>query len=190
MMRVSFRATAQNAAEPVTVAEMRAQARIDDGADDALLLGYMIAAREHAEAFLGRPILPTPMLAEIEEWPMDRLVIDAPVISVDAVTYTGPGDVLLAWNDYVLRSAPGGVKTLRPATGASWPTLGDDPVIAINITSGWTANLLPEAVKVAIMQTAAHWYAVRETVNISATASAIPGTGKELLRPYRWRLIG
>ena len=190
-MRVRFAATAQPAAEPVTLGELRAHARIDDSADDALLTGYLIAAREHAEAYLGRPILPTPLRAEIEAWPnTGSLVLDAPVISVDAVTYTDAGGAAAAWNDYILRPMPGGLKALRPATGASWPTLGKDPVISIDITAGWSPELLPGSVSVAIMQIAAHWYGVREVVNIGNISSEIPETGKMLLRPFRWRLIG
>ncbi len=195
MQRVSFTATAQPAAEPVTLGELRAQVRVDDGADDALLMGYLVAARQHAEAYLGRPILPTPMRAEIEGWAGTRdmggpLWLDAPVITVNSVTYTGADGLPAVWNDFILRPAPGGLKALRPATGADWPTLGDDPVITITITAGWTIDLLPAQVTVAILEIAAHWFNVREVVNIGSITSEIPETGKALLRPLRWRLIG
>jgi uncharacterized phiE125 gp8 family phage protein len=164
---------------------------VDDNADDALLLGYLIAAREHIEDYLGRPILPTPMRAELEAWPDDgALLLDAPVISVDAVTYTGSDGQPAAWTDFVVRSRPGGLKALRPAAGASWPALGVDPVITITITAGWTAALLPDVVGTAILQTAAHWFSIREVVNVGSITSEIPQTGKTLLRGKRWRLIG
>ncbi|WP_310474097.1 phage head-tail connector protein [Sandarakinorhabdus sp.] len=195
MQRVSFTATAQPAEEPVTLGELRAQANIDDSASDALLMGYLVAARQHAESYLGRPILPTPMRAQIEDWAGTRdqggpIWLDAPVISVDSVTYTGADGLPAAWTDYLIRPAPGGLKALRPATGADWPTLGDDPVITIDITAGWAIDLLPASVTVAICQTAAHWFNVREVVNIGNISSEIPETGKALLRPLRWRLIG
>ena len=190
-MRVMFAATAQPAAEPVTLAELRAQVRVDDAADDALLLAYLIAAREHVEGFLGRPVLPTPMRAEIEAWPESgALVLDAPVLSVDAVTVTAPGQPAVPWADFLVRPAAGGLNALRPATGASWPSLPDDAVIVITITAGWPAELVPEVVRTAILQTAAHWFAVREVVNIGNISSEIPETGKQLLRGKRWRLIG
>lgn len=194
-MRVSFTATAQPAGEPVTPAELRAQIRADHGADDALLLGYLVAARQHAEAYLGRPILPTPMRAQLEDWAGTRehggpLLLDAPVISVDSVTYTGADGQPATWNDYILRPHPGGCKKLRPATGADWPALGDDPVITIDITAGWTIDLLPQTVATAILQTAAHWFNVREVVNIGNITSEIPEMGLKLLKPLRWRLIG
>jgi uncharacterized phiE125 gp8 family phage protein len=194
-MRISFTATDQPATEPVTPAELRAQVRVDDGGDDAMLMGYLLAARQAAEAYLGRPILPTPMVARAEDWPSDgRLVLDAPVITVDAVNYTALSGTTTAWtasaSGYVLRDAAGGTKALRPASGVSWPTLGTDPVIAITITAGWTAAMVPEDVKLAILQMAAHWFSVREVVNIGASVSEIPQTGKDLLKPYRWRLIG
>jgi uncharacterized phiE125 gp8 family phage protein len=126
-MRISFTATDQPATEPVTPAELRAQVRVDDGGDDAMLMGYLLAARQAAETFLGRPILPTPMLARLEEWPGSsgisgaRLVLDAPVITVDAVTYTALDGTTTAWtasaSGYVLRDAAGGTKALRPASG-------------------------------------------------------------------------
>jgi uncharacterized phiE125 gp8 family phage protein len=195
MQRVSFTATAQPAAEPVTLGELRAQIRADDGADDALLMGYLVAARQHVEAYLGRPILPTPMQAEIEDWAGTRenggpLWLDAPVISVDSVTYTGADGQPAVWNDFIVRPHPGGCKKLRPATGADWPALGPDPVITITITAGWRIDLLPQTVATAILQTAAHWFNVREVVNIGNITSEIPETGKALLKPHRWRLIG
>lgn len=190
-MRVNFAATAKPAAEPVTLAELRAQVRVDDASDDAMLLHYLIAAREHVEGYLGRPILPTAMRAELEAWPdSGPLVLDAPVISVDSVTYTGADGQPATWTGFVVRAAAGGMKTLRPAAGASWPVLGDDPVITITITAGWTDALLPEVVKTVILQTAATWFAVREAVNIGNITSEIPGMGKQLLRGKRWRLIG
>jgi uncharacterized phiE125 gp8 family phage protein len=199
-MRISFTATDQPATEPVTPAELRAQVRVDDGGDDAMLMGYLLAARQAAETFLGRPILPTPMLARLEEWPGSsgisgaRLVLDAPVITVDAVTYTALDGTTTAWtasaSGYVLRDAAGGTKALRPASGVSWPALGSDPVISITITAGWAAAMVPEDIKLAILQMAAHWFSVREVVNIGASVFEIPQTGKDLLKPYRWRLIG
>lgn len=189
-MRLAFTATAQPATEPVTLAELRAQARVDGPDDDALLLGYLIAARQHLEHYLGRPILPTPMRAEIEAWPDDALLLDAPVISVDGVSHTGSDGQPAAWTDFVVRAGPGGTKWLRPAAGARWPTLGTDPVIAITITAGWLPALLPEIVRTAIVQLAAHWFSVREVVNVGNITSEIPETGKTLLRGLRWRLIG
>ena len=191
MMRVAFTATAQPATEPVTPAELRAHVRVDDGAADALLLGYLIAARQHVEAFLGRPILPTPMRAEIEAWPESgALLLDAPVLTVDSVTVTAPGETDAPWSTFLVRPGTGGAKRLRPATGADWPTLPDDAVIVITITAGWTSDMVPGQVLTAILQTAAHWYSVREVVNIGNITSEIPQTGKKLLRGLRWRLIG
>ena len=190
-MRLTFAATAQPVDEPVTLAELRAQVRVDEAADDAILMGYLIAARQHVETYLGRPVMPTPMRAEIEAWPeIGPLWLDAPVISVDGVSYTAADGQPAAWSDYLVRPAPGGMKAVRPASGAGWPTLGPDPVISITITAGWTRELLPELVKTAILQTAAHWFAVREVVNIGNITSEIPETGKQLLRGKRWRLIG
>ncbi len=189
--RAAFTATAQPASEPVTLAELRAQVRVDDGADDALLLGYLIAARQHVEAYLGRPILATPMRAEIEAWPESgALLLNAPVLAVTAVTITAPGADDAPWTEYLVRPGPGGMKYLRPAAGASWPALPDDAVVVITITAGWTVDLLPEDVRTVILQMAAHWFAVREVVNIGNVTSEIPETGKQLLRGKRWKLIG
>lgn len=194
-MRITFTATAQPDEEPVTLGELRAQIRADDGADDALLTGYLVAARQHAEAFLGRPILPTPMRAQIEHWAGTRenggpLLLDAPVITVDSVTYTGADGQPATWSNFIVRAAAGGAKLLRPATGADWPALGPDPVITITITAGWTIDLLPQTVATAILQTAAHWFNAREVVNIGSITSEIPEMGLKLLKPLRWRLIG
>ena len=195
MQRISFTTSVYGSGEPVTLAELRAQTNVDDAADDAMLLGYLVAARQAAEAFMGRPILPTVMTGTAEEWPDSAgFLLDAPVISVSSVTYTAADGTTATWtagsSGYLLRDAAGGAKKLRPAKNVAWPTLGDDPVITITITAGWTADLLPESVRTAILQMAANWYAVREVTNIGNIVSLVPETGKDLLRPYRWRLIG
>ncbi len=189
--RARFTATAPPAAEPVTITELRSHLRIDGADDDAQLLALLIAAREHVETYLGRPVLPTAMRAEIEAWPEGgRLLLDAPVLSVGAVVVTAPSGADAPWTDYLVRPGPGGTRWLRPATGAAWPALPDDAVIRIDITAGWAADRVPESVKAAIMQIAGTWYLARESVNIGNITGEIPDTGRALLKPLRWRLIG
>lgn len=188
--RLRFRATAQPAGEPVTLAEALVHARVDSEEDHALLQGYLIAARQWCEAHLGRPILPTPVAAEAEAWPCGGgFLLDAPIIAVSGITYTDTDGALAAWGDYITRRQPGGAMLLRTATGASWPVLGADPVIRIEAVAGFEDDV-PEPIRLAILQLAAHWFAVREPVSVGNVASEVAFTAAKLLQPYRWRLIG
>jgi uncharacterized phiE125 gp8 family phage protein len=61
-MRTTLAVTTQPAAEPVTVAQVKQHCRIDNGADDELLAGYLTAARIMAEGYLSRALVTQALL--------------------------------------------------------------------------------------------------------------------------------
>jgi uncharacterized phiE125 gp8 family phage protein len=61
-MRTTLAVTTQPAAEPVTVAQVKQHCRIDNGADDELLAGYLTAARIMAEGYLSRALVTQTLL--------------------------------------------------------------------------------------------------------------------------------
>lgn len=190
-MRVLPRTVSEPATEPATLSQLRAQVRVDDNADDAMLMGYLISARQHIENLLGRPIVPRTVRATFEAWPvLGSVELMMPVNSVDAVTYTDTTQAQVAWTGFVTRTSQGGVTTVRPASVGWWPVLGNDPVITIDATAGFTT--VPEPIIEAICRFAAHLYANREDVVVGGGfggVAVLPGGVRELIAPYRWRWL-
>ena len=194
-MRVLPRAIGQPEIEVVTLDQLRAQVNIEagDDADDALLRGYLVAARHWLEEWLGRPLARQTVRATFESWPDwlsgTSIELLMPVESVDAVTFTAPGGATAAWTDFVARQSQGGVMRVRPKAGTSWPTLGDDPVITMDATAGF--ETVPEPIVAGLMILAAFLYANRDGIGDGRTVlGKMPGEVAELVRPWRWRLIG
>ena len=184
-MRVVMRASGEPAAEPVTLGQLRDHIRLDDNVDDAAVLGFGISARESIEKALGFPVLSTTVTGSLESWPEDRLIVDSPVTAIDTVTFTNPSGATASWTGWVARTSQGGVTSLRPATGQSWPQLGDDPIITITARAGF-ANP-PESIVTAICMMAAYLNANRDGIGQD---NNLPRPILSLVRPFAWRLIG
>jgi uncharacterized phiE125 gp8 family phage protein len=194
-MRVLPRALGQPEIEVVTLDQLRAHLNIEagDDGDDALLRGFLIAARNWMEEWLGRVLGRQTVRATFESWPdwLSGTSIDLlmPVESVDSVRFTAPGGVITNWADFVARQSQGGVMLVRPKAGTSWPTLGDDPVITLEATAGW--DTVPEPVVTGVMMLAAFLYANRDGIGDGRTVlGKLPPEIAEMVRPWRWRLIG
>lgn len=200
-MKILPRTLVPPATEPVTLSQLRGQVRVDDNVDDAMLLGYLVAAREAAEASMGRPIVPRSVTATFESWPVTNawdgftagaaIELLIPVTSVDTITYASSGVASQPWTGWVSRVSQGGITRVRPAKGSDWPQLGDDPLITLTATAGY-ANV-PESIILAICQTAAHFTANRESVIVSdgrAIVAEVPRSAAALLAPHRWRWVG
>lgn len=194
-MRILPKTVVEPATEPVTLAQLRAQIRADDTSDDALLWSHLIAARQHIEDIMGRPIVPRTVRAVIESWPSgcrgDTVIeLMIPVNSIDAISYTDDAQAVTPWTGFVARTGQGGVTTIRPAYSNSWPTLGYDPLITIDATAGF-ADGVPEPVAAAVCLFAAHLYMNREaTVAGPGGMLELPLGVKAMLSKYRWRWIG
>src|SRR5690606_9395964 len=92
------------AIEPVSLADVKANLKVDHGDDDGLLLAAIASARFHVEAATRRVLIEQHWRVYRDAWPRKRIVAlpVAPLLSVDAVTiYDQNGDpVLVDPDDY------------------------------------------------------------------------------------------
>jgi uncharacterized phiE125 gp8 family phage protein len=154
------------AAEPVTLAELKAHLRIDWDDEDAALAGFLTAAREQFERRAGRAVLPTQVRERFAGWPPGRRLplSAAPALSVQAVSYRDAGDaeqVLAGWAG----ETPADPAVVLLPDGLALPPLSPARLrpVSVAYTAGWpTAAAVPEIVKVAIKLLAGHYYACRE----------------------------
>jgi len=198
--------------DPVTVAELRAYARIDDTID-ATLLGVLIgAATKWCEEYTNRSFInrtlrlhldaisevDVPLHEGFREGPYQIYLKNyielpkAPVSAVASVLYFDDSDNQSTWattNYYVdLQSEPARI-VLRD--GGSWPTdLRNANGIQVNYTAGYGANTtdVPESIRVAIKQYATHMYEHRG--DDEGRALNPPALVQNLLQPYKITRFG
>lgn len=166
-------------AEPVTLAEVRAHARIDTTADDATLASYILAARQHIENITGRALAVTTFEMTLEDFDDDEIDLPrAPVSSIVSVTYTdvnGAAQTMPA-ADYTL-DATSFVPRLLLGYGKSWPGVRGEPGdVRIQFVAGEVQP--PAPLRHAVMLLAATWHENRETPPDNPAVDA-------LIAPYR-----
>lgn len=162
--------TAEPASEPVTLAEVKAQLRIDYADEDAYLTGLIPAARELVEAMTGRRMITRTEKLLLDFFPpSDAIIIPvAPVSAVGAIVTKDEDDAPTAFasSKYVLDTS-GPVAKIVLKRGATWPVLASNakPVNAIEIpfTSGYgSAALVPAKMKLAVKLLVGHFFENRE----------------------------
>lgn len=179
----SFIQTVPPAAEPVALADVKLQARIDTTADDTLVTNLITGARQWVEQYTGRalitqtwqfymdvwPGVPEPWWDGVRERPITALdsvqyvhLPRPPLASVNSIQYFDNCDNATVWpssNYYVdTIRAPGRI-ALR--MGSVWP-VPTRPAngIMIEYVCGYGSDgtTVPEPIKTAIRQIIAHWY--------------------------------
>lgn len=194
------------ASEPVTLAEVKAYARVDISADDSLLSAMIVAAREAGENETRRAFLPQTLELTLDAFPRrtDRrpwptwlnYAVDLPrppLASVVSVSYLDTDGVLqtLGPSTYVVVQASDAVPAcLVPAFGTSWPDTQAMPgAVRVRYTAGWPdAVSVPEAIKTWIKAKAATMYEHREEFMADARAAAVEYPNRfiaGLLDPWR-----
>jgi uncharacterized phiE125 gp8 family phage protein len=180
------------AAAPVSVVEVRAQCRVTDASEDALLAGYIRSATDLVEGMTN-----TRLISQTWSWSIDsfpcwkheylRLPL-APAQSVTEITYldTIGLERVLDSSVYMLRR-----ERLLLAPGKTWPSTwhGVD-VITITFVAGFGPdhNSVPEALRQAVMMLASYWYSQREAASIgpdSGPVSDVPFSVRALCDSYR-----
>jgi uncharacterized phiE125 gp8 family phage protein len=132
------------AVEPVTLAEDKAQLRVDFADDDARITGYITAARQEAEDICQRTLITTTWESVFDGFPEDggplRLLM-ARIIAASSLTYIDTAGVLQTLNpaDYQVDvdSEPGYV---APGYDKAWPaTRAVLNAVRVRYTAGYGA---------------------------------------------------
>lgn len=180
--------------EPVSRTEAKLHLKVDSTADDSLIDGLIIAAREHIELITGRGLFTQTWKYTQDDW-TDELWLPraAPLQSVTSVKYyasDGTLTTLTAADTYLVDtvSEPGRV-IRKPDT--AWPTLQSDRQSRIEVTyvAGWTSvAAMPQPIKQAALLLVGHWYKNRDAVS-GNPAQTVPMAVDTLLSSYRvwWR---
>lgn len=177
--------------EPITLADAKAQLRVDHTGDDPLITGLIATARQAAEARTGRALVTQQWRQTLDAWPIDGVIeLDAPrLVSVEAVSYLDPAGVRQTLHASAYQVVTDTlIGTVRPAYDTDWPTCRETPgSIRIDYTAGYgNAAAVPQPIKAWMLIAMATWYGQREALITGASVAELPRSFWDgLLDPYR-----
>jgi uncharacterized phiE125 gp8 family phage protein len=171
--------------EPVTVAQVKSDARLSGTALDATITTLIVAARMEAESETGRALMAQTWELLLDEFPADCtqiLIGKLPITAVTHVKYYDTAGVLqtLAADQYVLDAdrLPG---WLYLAPSCVWPSTQDrENAVQIRFTAGYaSADAVPAPIK--------HWIRAKVAVEVDMTKEQTTVTDfvNRMLDPYR-----
>jgi uncharacterized phiE125 gp8 family phage protein len=179
--------TAGPDAEPVTLADAKAELRIDHDAEDDLINGLIRAACEEVEQTTGLAMIEQSWRLALDCIPQDGLVLlrRGPVREVTAVTaYGSDGEAsLIAPADYQLDPLS------RPARLHFDVLPGDLRAlngIEIDFTAGYgeAATDVPDLLKRAMLTLVAHWFEFRASFGAEHQPVSMPDGYRRLLSSF------
>jgi uncharacterized phiE125 gp8 family phage protein len=186
---MSMAMTTAPTVEPVTLAEAKAQLRVDGTAEDAFLTSLIITSRLQIEAALGLALVTQRWRMTLDDWPgTGEIELPVrPVQSVESIAIAAGGSVVtLDAGSYHLDGLGQRPRIVLVDIAPPPPeTVADG--IAIELTAGFGASAtdVPAPIRQALLLLVAHWYENREPATQSAGTSGIPDAVSALLTPYR-----
>jgi len=157
------------AALPISVAEAKAQMRVEGNDDDTIIERLVNAAVAFVDVqgVLGRAMITQTWGEWIAPNPSTVMLSLGPVQSVSAIKYYDVDGVLQTATlaDFNVFGTPNRI-TITPKTGKAWPTTQTrDDAIKIEYVIGYgnAASDVPQTVRHALLMLVAHWYENRET---------------------------
>jgi uncharacterized phiE125 gp8 family phage protein len=184
--------TVEPAAEPVTVADVKTQLRLDHSSEDALIADLIRAARAEVEQATGCALIEQDWRLTIDRWPSANRVLlhRYPVREILSVTIYGtdggaaivdPGSMLLDADARPTRlhldqaPQPGrAMNGIEVDFRAGFGTAGTD---------------VPDLLKRAVIMLASHWFEFRAVLSAKDQPASYPKGYERLIAPYRTRRL-
>ncbi|CAD7027304.1 phage gp6-like head-tail connector protein [Pseudorhizobium endolithicum] len=189
---MTYAQTTPPAAEPLTLAEVKAHLRLDDGEEDALLLSLLATAREHLERETGLCLMAQSWRLHLDDWPADGIIriAKSPVQAIPAVTvFDAEGEPLqVPLEDHLLDGEGRPARLwLRnpPAPGQSMNGIE----IGFSAGFGEAGTDVPDTLKRAMLIHVGHMFAFRGVISPDQQPAGIPDGYDRLVAPFRMRRL-
>lgn len=181
---MELRQSTPPALEPISVSELRDQARKFETDEDSLLESFIVAARQSVELSIERALITQTFELELNGFPnCNTLKLPRPNLqSVTSIAYTDAnGDAQTLDSSIYTISKAKTNPSLVLNSGESWPSTYDQvaTVLATYVAGyGDDAADVPEMLRLAIGVLATHYFENR-------TLGAMPSGLEYLIAPYR-----
>lgn len=179
-------------ADPLTLAEGKAQCRVLHDDEDTLITRLISAATRYVERSLSISLMERTYRLDLDTFSDAIELCRGPVTSVTSVQYVdadGVTQTIDAENYSVDLS--GRTQWVVRNSDYSWPaTLDAVNVVSVTYVAGFEE--LPseyEDLKHAIALLVGHWYSNREAVAVGQQAGDVPLAVDALMQPFRWVLV-
>ena len=172
--------------DPVSLAEAKAHLRATESEDDALIVGYLMAARQHVEDYTGRQLSPVTYDFQIDGELSGEIVLPRPpLVSVASVSYVDMSGATQTLSPSLYQVDTGALfGRIVPAYQATYPSVRSQPnAVTVRFQAGYSQ--IPEPIRQAILLLVSHFYDNRQPVNIGSAVSDLPFSVAALLSPYK-----
>jgi uncharacterized phiE125 gp8 family phage protein len=179
--------TVAPAADPLSLEEAKAQARVDFGDDDALILAFISAARSHIEDVTGCRMITQTVVARASEWSDLASLPVAPVQSITSVVYTDTDGTTQTLSTDVYEARLHGLEpSIALKFGQVWPVIRQGSQIVVTAVVGYgEASAVPAAVKQAMRMLVTDMYDVRASAQDKAVQADVAANVHDLLVNHR-----
>jgi uncharacterized phiE125 gp8 family phage protein len=169
--------------EPVSLAQAKAQCRVTDTSEDALICSYIKAAREWVENHTGHILVRREITEYRNSFTRFIELRHRPVVlPVTEIGYTDSNGTAATFADFIA-TARSPVR-VYPALNSWWPTLGTNGEVSVTYTAGYAPGEEPQPLIQAMLMLISHWHASRSTVTMDA-ANEVPFAVEALCNQYR-----
>lgn len=187
-MMVAFTRKTAPTIWPVSIDDVRLQARVSHVSEDVLIDTYIAAAAEWIEAYTQRSLSAQTWQVSAPSF-VDALWLPraAPLDSVTFVKYYDTSNVLQTLSSsYYTVPAFTEPAQIRLAYGYTWPSVYDRAdAVRVEYITGYADGDCPPALRQALAMLAAHWIENREAVLVGTISKPIEFAVEALCAPYR-----
>jgi uncharacterized phiE125 gp8 family phage protein len=173
--------------EPITLLEAKEHLRVEHSDDDTYISALITAAREQAESYCELIIPAQQFKYDLDCFPASISLPNAPVISVDSVSYIDTLGTSQTLNEYYLAKTPVSAN-IETAYSKSFPeTQSGRDKVSITFTAGFVD--IPETIKHAMKLIIGSLYEQREDHAAGITINSVPWSSKALLNTHKRVLV-
>lgn len=167
------------ASYPISLADAKAQCRVDGTADDALLTILISSACEYLSAYLSRSLSEQTWKLTLDAFRDEMLLPMGPVTSVGSVKYADPaGDIQTLSTGYNIDLASDPQRVVL-ATTSAWPAISAEiNAVEITFTAGYSS--LPVPIKHAALMLISQWFDSSTAISAGARVAGEGGVIPEL----------
>lgn len=171
---------------PVTLEEAKAYCRIQESADDSIVLALIQAATVYAEDYTNRSIAPKTYTLKLPQFPVAEIKLPKPIVqSVTSIQYidtSGATQTFSSGNYFIVAADLEASIFLN--YGQTWPsTRTNRQAVTVTYVAGYST--CPELLKTCIKMLVNHWYENRQPSVTGTISSDIKLTVDSILNMYR-----